>query len=130
MKEVDTCKGKVINSISLENNELMITFADDTHLAIADGGQCCCEHRYMSSDDLDRADHYKGIVFVGVEVKDGPDQGNDEHDVHNTQFLIVKTFLGDLTFVNHNEHNGYYGGFSLDARTNAPLPTDEEPDGH
>jgi hypothetical protein len=36
--------------------------------------------------------------------------------VHETQFLIVDTTKGSFTIVNHNEHNGYYGGFGLVAQ--------------
>ena len=39
-------------------------------------------------------------------------------DVHEIQFLDVKTDKGIFQMANNNEHNGYYGGFLIEARTN------------
>ena len=37
-----------------------------------------------------------------------PDDIGEKHEV---QFLEIKTDRGVLTMANHNEHNGWYGGF-------------------
>jgi hypothetical protein len=105
-------RGKIIAQMELVDNELIIGFVDGTALNVWDGGQSCCENRYMSSDDLDNSKHYTNVAFVGIEVRDMGD-ADCEYGDHQQQALIVRTFLGDLTFVNHNEHNGYYGGFSV-----------------
>ena len=43
---------------------------------------------------------------------------SSEHneDCHEVQFLEVKTSKGSFTMSSHNEHNGYYGGFSIEVR--------------
>lgn len=56
-------------------------------------------------------DYFVGARWLGVEERDGPDMEGGE--VHETKFIIVRTSKGEFTVVNHNEHNGYYGGFSL-----------------
>ncbi|MDC6673798.1 hypothetical protein OEZ80_25875, partial [Leclercia adecarboxylata] len=78
-------------------------------LVIRDDGQSCCESRYMSTDD--DLSSFVGATFLGCEIEDGPHEADDPD--HETQFLIVSTSLGKFTVVNHNEHNGYYGGFSI-----------------
>jgi hypothetical protein len=35
-------------------------------------------------------------------------ESGEDHDI---AFLLVQTSDGVFTMVNHNEHNGYYGGF-------------------
>jgi hypothetical protein len=117
----DHC-GKIIRDIKIDNERLTLTF-DDGALILTDNGQSCCEYRFMSTDDP--IDYYKGLVFMGAEVADGPDEPN-EWGEHETQFLIVNTALGSFTVVNHNEHNGYYGGFSIEASFE-PLPTEVTP---
>ena len=37
-------------------------------------------------------------------------------DDHEVAFLGIYTTKGVIVCQTHNEHNGYYGGFSLDAR--------------
>jgi hypothetical protein len=39
---------------------------------------------------------------------------------------VVKTTNGNLTVVNHNEHSGYYGGFSMAAKIVGENETEEE----
>jgi hypothetical protein len=41
---------------------------------------------------------------------------DDSGEEHEAQFLIVHTNRGDFTMVSHNIHNGYYGGFAIQAR--------------
>ena len=95
-----------------DEGALLMEFHDGTTIAIADRGQCCCEARYMTTDD--DLGSFKGAEFRGAEVRDGPDE-EESNEVHETAFVIVKTSLGEFTLVTHNEHNGYYGGFSLTA---------------
>lgn len=100
--------GKVIADLRLEDNELLIKFDDGTGIAIYDDGQSCSEYRHMSTDD-NLAD-YVGAQLLGAEIKDAPTE-EDEYGDHEVQFLEVMTSKGVFTMVNHNEHNGYYGGF-------------------
>ena len=86
---------------------------DFGRLTLSDQGQCCCENRYMSTDDNVRS--LIGSRFVCYEVKDGPDESEEDgYNVHETQFLEIQTDSGFITLVTHNEHNGYYGGFSIE----------------
>lgn len=110
---VQAALGKTIAALSLnsKDNALHFEFTDGSKMRLADEGQSCCERRYMRTDDA--LSDFVGSVLVRLEVKDGPDVRADE--THNVQFLAVTTSKGVLTMVNHNEHNGYYGGFSLKA---------------
>ena len=96
-----------------ETEELKFTFADGTGIKIWDGGQSCCEHRYMKTDD-DLSD-FVGAKIIDMELKDAPDQEDEYGEVHEIQFLDVKTDKGVFQMANHNEHNGYYGGFWIQA---------------
>lgn len=110
--------GRKITGIGGNEDCVWINFDgyDDRHnrkeitLKIWDGGQSCCEHRYMNvQDDLD---YYVGSTYLGWDLGDC-DNVDHEYDVHEIQFLNIKTSLGDISISNHNEHNGYYGGFYI-----------------
>lgn len=94
-----------------ERDELRVGLADGMTLVARDDGQSCCEHRYMRTDDTLNA--FVGATLTGIEIKDAPDQEDEYGDVHEVQFLEVQTSAGAFTVANHNEHNGYYGGFWL-----------------
>jgi hypothetical protein len=98
-------------NVAFDGGALLLRFEDGTGIALGDGGQSCCESRSMSCDD--DLTTFKGGTLVSVTVADGPDVDNDSGDVNETQFLQVRTTYGDFTAVNHNHHNGYYGGFCL-----------------
>jgi len=114
VKALKESLGKTIRKVWLddENDQLMFEFADDTTLRMWDGGQSCCEHRYMRTDD--DLNEYAGATFMDVEIKEAPD-GEDGYEVHEIQFLDIKTDKGIFQMANHNEHNGYYGGFWIQA---------------
>lgn len=101
--------GKTIKSAKLSDDVLKFEFTDGTGLNVWDDGQSCCEERYMTTDDDLSA--FAGAEFRGLDLRDGPTVVGGYGDVHEVQFLIVKTSLGDFTMETHNEHNGYYSGF-------------------
>ena len=109
---------KEIKSLEIHSenwrDSLNITFVDNSKLELYDDGQSCCEQRYMSTDD--DLDYYIGSTLLGAEIKEGPYIEDKYGEHHEQEFLIIKTSLGEFTIVNHNEHNGYYGGFSVKAR--------------
>lgn len=107
--------GKRIKGIKLDEdkNELIFTFNDKTKLIIWDNGQSCCEDRYMRTDD--KLKEFINAKLIGLEIKDGPSQ-DDDRGCHEIQLLDVKTSKGIFQMANHNKHDGYYGGFSLNAR--------------
>ena len=80
-------------------------------MRLADEGQSCCENRYMSTDD-DLSD-FIGGTLLDAEIKAAPDETDEWGQVHEVQFLEVRTSKGSFTMASHNEHNGYYGGFYL-----------------
>ena len=80
---------------------------------LGDEGQSCCEHRYMTTDD--ELGYLVGARLVDIFTAEAPD-GPHEYDVHEVEFLKIVTDMGTATFENHNEHNGYYGGFNIVAR--------------
>jgi hypothetical protein len=106
---------KVIKTVALVENELQFTFEDDTLLRIFDDGQSCCESRYMVT--ADELQDYVGATLLNFELKEAPNM-EDEYGDHEVQFLDVITNKGVFQMANHNEHNGYYGGFSICARLN------------
>lgn len=109
--------GKEIKELTLgEDDALHFVFTDGTKMKLFDDGQSCCESRYMRTDD-NLAD-YIGATLLEAEVKDAPDV-EDDGEVHEVQFLEVKTSKGCFTMASHNEHNGYYGGFSIRAAVEA-----------
>lgn len=44
-------KGKVIEEVKVDDNEIIIIFRDSLRLHLWDGEQQCCEFRYLSTDD-------------------------------------------------------------------------------
>lgn len=108
-KQIDRVE---ITGLDMEDftNALVLYFVDGTALQFADGGQSCCESRYMVCDDDLSA--FAGATFTGAELMDGPEPAGRD-DVHEVQFLHVATSRGKFTVSNHNEHNGYYGGFCI-----------------
>lgn len=104
--------GKTISGLSLDGDELNFKFSDGSGIRVFDDEQCCCEERYMTTDD--NLSDYVGAMLVGMEIKEAPCI-EEEFDCHDVQFLEVQTDRGSFTMSSHNEHNGYYGGFSLRA---------------
>lgn len=103
--------GKKISTLYLGSDDaLHFEFEDSSRIAIYDNGQSCCEHRYMRTDD--DLNYYIGSNFLDAELRDAPDV-EDGGDVHEVQFLLITTSNGVFTMASHNEHNGYYGGFSI-----------------
>jgi hypothetical protein len=117
---LDAAKGKTISAITVDpeynhgDGGLVIDFADGTGIVLFDDGRSCCEERYVHTDD--DLTGYVGALFNGCEIREAPNVQDDDEGVHEVQFLIVHTSLGDITVETHNEHNGYYGGFYLAAR--------------
>jgi hypothetical protein len=107
------CFGKEIAEITVDDHVLKITFTDGLVLSLWDDGQSCCEARYMDTDDDLAA--FVGATFTDLRVEEGPDDRGEYGDSHEQQFLLVDTSKGTFTVVTHNEHNGYYGGFSITA---------------
>jgi hypothetical protein len=114
--------GKTIAALRLgDDDALYFEFSDGSKMRLSDEGQSCCEHRYMRTDD-NLAD-YVGAKLLGAEIKEAPNEADEAdeadehevHEVHEVQFLEVQTDRGVFTMASHNEHNGYYGGFWIQA---------------
>ena len=104
--------GKRIRSAEIKGEqELRIIFDDGTGIMLTDDGQSCCERRYMHTDD--DLNSIAGHELRRIELKDGPTKEDAYGDSHEQQFLEIGTDQGFVTIVNHNEHNGYYGGFAI-----------------
>jgi hypothetical protein len=115
--------GKTISSISMGGNNspradtdaLNITFTDDTTLQLWDGGQSCCESRYMTCED--NLPYFVGATLTDVGISEAASPPEDEYgECHEIQFLDVTTSKGLIQVATHNEHNGYYGGFWIQAK--------------
>lgn len=103
--------------VAQDPSALFMRMQDDSFFRFADEGQSCCENRYMRTDD--DLSLFVGATLVGGEIREGPNT-EDEDGVHEVEFLVLKTDRGDITFSNHNEHSGYYGGFSVDIKQLCP----------
>ena len=115
-KTVEAVKGslsKIITALELADDNLVLTFEDSSKLKLWDGGQICCEGRYMRTDD--NLSDYVGGQLLDIELRDAPEQEDESGEVHEVQFFAVKTSKGMFVMSNHNEHNGYYGGFDIEA---------------
>lgn len=115
--------GRTIKSAAIVSDDcLRIEFADGAALDVRDEGQSCCESRYMRTDDELTA--FAGARLDAIELREAPSITDDEYgEYHDCQFLDVKTDRGVFTCTNHIEHNGYYGGFSIELRlTDTPTP--------
>ena len=92
-------------------DRLRLGLGDGRVIDIWDDGQSCCESRYMTCDDDVKS--LIGHQLVRIEAKPGPDVQDQYGECHEQVFLEVGTDSGFVTIANHNEHNGYYGGFGL-----------------
>lgn len=101
--------GKTLSNLSLKD-ALLFEFTDGSKIMISDDGQSCCESRYMTTDD-DLA-YYVGSEFRNAEIRDVESKDDDDSS-HEILFLVVTTSKGSFTIETHNEHNGFYGGFSM-----------------
>ena len=110
---IQSSLNKTIKKVELDDEQLFISFIDGSELVIWDGGQSCCESRYMTTDD--DLSYFSGATLLDMELKSVEYEDLD-YGEHEIQFLDVKTSEGVFTIVNHNEHNGYYGGFWIQAK--------------
>ena len=113
IEELEWC---VIEKITLtaerRDNRIELYFDNANVLTISDEGQLCCETRYITCDD--NLSEFVGAKFIGYEVANGVSYEDAVCGLcHDEQFLRIHTDRGILVCANHNEHNGYYSGFSV-----------------
>ncbi len=113
----DCLIGKSIVAITIDDAWLHIATGDGKNVTVGDYGQCCCESRYVRTDD--EVQDFVGAEVTGAEIRDIAEGDSTDGDCHDVQFLLLKTSKGDLTLSCHNEHNGYYGGFDVQAKEKA-----------
>lgn len=102
--------GRTICGAEIIDNRLRLTLDGSQQIEIWDDRQSCCENRYMRTDD--DLSTLNGHKIVRIDAKSGPDI-DDGSESHEVCFVEVGTDKGFITISNHNEHNGYYGGFDL-----------------
>lgn len=102
--------GRTIEQAEIKDNRLRLTLDGGKQIEVWDNGQSCCESRYMSTDD--DLSSLVGHKITRIEAKNGPDI-EDGGESHEQVFVEIATDKGHVTIANHNEHNGYYGGFGL-----------------
>lgn len=103
--------GKKIIEANIDEDCLLLKFEDNISIKIWDDGQSCCEHRYITCDD--NVKDLIGHVLIRIESKDGELKEKGNWEVHEWCFVDIVTDKATITICTHNEHNGYYGGFSL-----------------
>lgn len=111
---IEAAIGREIQEIRIDDNRLEIRFVGPgPGIQIWDGGQCCCESRYMKTDD--DLTFFASSVFYGARIAAGKTEFGEYGDTTECDFLIVSTSKGEFTIANYNAHNGYYGGICLEA---------------
>ena len=103
--------GQNIEAVEMKDERLVLLLSNGKKISIFDNGQDCCESRYMTTDDDIQS--LVGASLVRIESKPGPETVGEDDNAHEIVFVEVGTDKGFITIVNHNEHNGYYGGFAL-----------------
>lgn len=106
---------KTIKDIHIIDDNLYINFMDGLALRVWDSQQMCCERRYMVCDD--DLNEYKETQLISVNQKYTKSENKRDFIANEAVFLEFQTTNGTFTIVNHNEHNGYYGGFWIEAET-------------
>lgn len=102
---------KRITSVDSNDEHFDIHFDDGCSIRIRDGGQSCCEHRYMTCDD--DVSKIIGSKLTNIELREGPTEEMEWGNEHQTMFVEIATDECFVTLTTHNEHNGWYGGFSI-----------------
>lgn len=102
---------KLIVHANITREELILQFEDGSRISIFDGGQSCCECRYMTTDD--NPESLVGGTLLHIDEREGPEVEMEHDEVHEQSFVEVGTDKGFITLVTHNQHNGYYGGFDV-----------------
>lgn len=111
--------GQKIVDISLKTGDnesldkLILQFSNTNSIAIFDSAHICCETRYMTTDD--EITYFIGAEFIDINLRNFQDTESLYGDIHDMQFLEVRTSKGIFTIANHNQHNGCYSGFELAA---------------
>jgi hypothetical protein len=120
LEKYNTAIGKVITEARISEDggdgggSLVLKFEDGSGLEIYDAGQSCCEHRYLTCDDAPQ--DLVGKPFSGYDIKDADEEDDGSYNIHETAFVEVRAGFDSITLTTHNEHNGYYGGFSLSVK--------------
>jgi hypothetical protein len=110
-EHIAPCLGEKIESVEVNDKDCTIRMQNGAGCTLYDDGQNCCEHRHMSCDDDLAA--FVGSTLIDIEIAPGPELEGGGDEYHDSEFLRLKTSDGVITIVNHNEHNGYYGGFYI-----------------
>ena len=118
MSAIKDSIGETITNIIIIDDNLFINFDNDKALRVWDGGQQCCEHRYMKCDD--DLNDYIGATLTNVYSKPAIFTDDDWGGRHEIVFIEFETTNGVFTIVNHNAHNGYYGGFYIEGEITEP----------
>lgn len=105
---LDDLKGVVIRAIDYRDDIIYIQTDDWRYSLFMDHD--CCEIRYFECAD-DLSEYINSTILVAFLSLATVTASDD--DVHEVAFLRIMTTSGELSISAHNEHNGYYSGFSL-----------------
>lgn len=105
-------EGKVIQDIGLVVDDLLkITFEDGVVLQL-EARPSCCENIYFQIDD--DLVYYRGTTFTDLKLARWSELSGDDSYSHEISFMDIYTSKGVLSICAHNEHSGWYSGFTFD----------------
>jgi hypothetical protein len=105
---------KILRAELAEPTHSLILYMDSgVEYHFFDSAQACCEARYMTCDD--DLETFAGATVVDISVDYSEEEGEYGESLE-CAFLRIHTDAGVIVACNHNEHNGYYGGFDVTCR--------------
>ena len=100
---------EIIKHVEIKENKLILHFESGRKRLIYDDIKPYDGVRYLSTDD--DLSTIVGGKIISINTREG--SIDDYFDQHELLFVEIITTKGFLTIVNHNEHDGHYGGFNL-----------------
>jgi hypothetical protein len=123
-EEIDAMVGKVLRSVSLENDKgkIVFAFADGSSQSFGVEGDCC-SHSWI--EHLELPGSIEGATVTGFEedqmddtddpVKNPATEYGREHESLQVYSSRFKTDRGEIVLEYRNSSNGYYGGYLVPA---------------
>jgi hypothetical protein len=111
LKEVSVNSKEITWRSPDQRQALVIVLESGWSLVLVDAcGQCCCEERYMSTED--DLESLVGETLMGIR-HGGTSEKEADYGVVEAEFVHIQTDRDSVCIGTYNENNGYYGGLDL-----------------